>query len=73
MTWYGNHIISGEEHRAAGFARNDGALAMQECARVLSERLGAAVEVGHLLPIWVDEPETSVGALKGLVGGGDRP
>jgi hypothetical protein len=72
-TWWGTINVTGDEHRAAGFDRQDGAKAQEECARALTERLGYTVLPGHVRMCWVAEPKPSVGALKGLVGGGDRP
>ena len=64
-TWYGTNNASGDEHRAAGFDRQDGAKAQEECARVLTERLGYTVLPGHVRMCWVREHKPRTGALMG--------
>jgi len=75
--WFGIYDPTGDDAFAEGFARVDGGKAKLECAGKLSGHLGYEVKPEHVRMVWVSPapmiPKTNWGALKGLVGGGDRP
>jgi hypothetical protein len=75
-TWYGVYAPTGDQETAEEFAREDGAKAQTVCAAKLTKRLGYEVKPGYVRVFWgprVEKHETSVGALKGLVGKELRP